>query len=106
MDEEPEYASSMGLNVERGIALALVVIWATAAYFIGGPPLAMRAALLFSFPLAFIWLPEVMAKLQVSQRHGGFHPQGSMVPAVMKWMGWFMLLGVPTVWGIFWWAFK
>jgi hypothetical protein len=106
MDEEPKYASSMGLNVERGIALALVAIWATAAYFIGGPPLAMRAALLFSFPLAFIWLPEVMAKAQASSRHEGFRLEGGVMPAVMKWMGWFMLLGVPAVWGIFGWAFK
>ncbi|GAA5122486.1 hypothetical protein JIN84_10085 [Luteolibacter yonseiensis] len=104
MDEDTEYASSMGLNLERGIALGLVVLWAVIAFFIGGPVLAMRAVLVFSFPLAFIWLPEVMAKLQASERHEGFRLEGGVMPAVMKWMGWFILLGVPAVWGIFWWA--
>ena len=50
MDEDTEYAPSMGLNVERGIALALVVLWAVIAFFIGGPVLAMRAVLFFFIP--------------------------------------------------------
>lgn len=104
MDEEPEYAPSMGLNVERGCALVLLIIWGGAAYCIGGAQLAMRAVFLFSFPLAFIWVPEVMAKAQASKRHEGFRLEGGVMPAVMKWMGWLILLGVPAVWGIFWWA--
>lgn len=96
----------MGLNVERSIALTLVIIWVGSAFYMGGMQLAMRALFLFSFPLVFIWLPEVMVKAQVSKRHEGFRMEGGVMPTVMKWMGWFLLLGVPAVWGIFWWTFK
>jgi hypothetical protein len=104
MDDGPKYASSTRLTVECGIALTWVILWASTAFYIGGPLLATRAVFLFAFPLAFIWLPEVMAKVQVSQRHEGFRLEGGVMPSVMKCMGWFMLLGVPAVWGAFWWS--
>lgn len=104
MDEEPKYASSMRPNVERGIALALVILWAVSAYLIGGLPLAMRAVFLFSFPLAFIWLPELMARIPASKRSEGFRLDYGVLPIVMRCVGWTLLLGVPAGYAFFWWS--
>lgn len=86
MPEDPDYKSVVCITPEKIAASVLVVIWVIAAYQISGLRLGVRTGIFFMFPLAFVWIPEVMEQ---RTRAGA---------SATRVVGWLMILGVPAVW--------
>lgn len=86
------------------IAAALVAVWAVMAFFIGGLPLAVRALILFMFPLIFVWIPDVVgraATIRASSRWEGCPLPWGIHPKLMRYAGWLFILGIPAVWSAY-----
>lgn len=97
MEEGPEYAASVTVGAEKIAASVLVLAWVILAGALSGRVLAIRAAVFFMIPLAFVWIPELMAR--TSRLTKGLHDPGSpMIPGILRITGWLVLLGVPAVW--------
>lgn len=99
------------LKPSRGtvMALVLVMIWTVMAFFIGGLPLAVRALVLFMFPLIFVWIPDVVgraATIRGSSRLEGCPLPWGVHPKVIRSAGWLFILGIPAVWYVFYLSLK
>ncbi len=97
-----KYSSGIGVSVEKIAASALVVLWITIAYLMGELPLASWAFRLFLFPLAFIWFPDLMARLtnEPGRKYGP--PTAPVAAQGLRIVAWLMILGIPAAW----WAFR
>ena len=101
MPETTEYLPSHKLTMERVIAATLVALWIGIAAVIGGLPLAIRATLFFFYPLAFVWLPEVLVGLAGKASRGSLQTNVVVSGFVIRVIGWCMILGIPIVWVFF-----
>ena len=98
-----EYASERIFTISRLLSGTLVIVWIVIAYRIGGLNLAMRAFLLFMIPLTFVWIPELMSRIAGIATRESLAPDTSVGPAVLRFTGWSVLLGVPLAWRVFSW---
>jgi hypothetical protein len=83
---------------ERVVATLLVFAWIIAAYHISGLPLAIRATLIFGFPLLFIWLPGVLVRIAGSGSRKGLDVDVPVSEFVIRLVGWAVIVGVPVAW--------
>ncbi len=117
--EEPEYASEMSSATERYLSLAFVVLWMilayrygrhsprdnehTRLYFMGmtisavGIKSALATGVLYLIPLACIWFPDVMSKLDSVTPDRWFQPRTIAPRGVLRWVSWFLLVGLPLI---------
>jgi len=96
-----EYASVHILTKERILAGSLVISWLCIAYHIGGLVLAVRAFVLFMLPLTFVWLPDLMSRIAGIATKKSLAPDPPVIPAVLRFTGWSVILGVPLAWLVF-----
>ena len=61
--DDGEYARERIVTVEKMMAGFLVLAWILIGLCLGGIPLAVRATLVFMWPLALVWMPNLMAKI-------------------------------------------
>ncbi len=83
---------------ERVVATLLVVVWVIAAYHISGLPLAIRATLLFGFPLLFIWLPGILVRIAGAGSRKGLDVDVPVSKFAVRLVGWAVIVGVPVAW--------
>ncbi len=83
---------------ERVVATLLVFAWIIAAYHISGLPLAIRATLIFGFPLLFIWLPGILVRIAGSGSRRGLDVDVPVSEFVIRLVGWTVIVGVPVAW--------
>ena len=96
-----EYAREPRPTPERVVATLFVVAWVTAAFFIGGLPLAIRATLLFQLPLLFIWLPGVVVRIAGVGSRRWLAPDTPVSEFAVRLVGWAVIVGVPAAWLVF-----
>lgn len=96
-----DYANESKPTPERVVATLLVMVWVIAAFCIGGLPLAIRATLLFGFPLLFIWLPGILVKIAGAGSRKGVDADLPVSEFVLRLVGWVVILGVPAAWLVF-----
>lgn len=95
-----KYSRGVQVSTERLLATLLVLLWTGLAYRIGGPGLAVRASILYGICLAFIWIPDLMARL-VNQPCRKYGPIAAPVNGKgLRIVAWLLIAGVPA-----WWAF-
>ncbi|NQX01292.1 hypothetical protein HQ447_11595 [bacterium] len=103
MNDDENYARSVVATPERIAASVLVAAWIGAAFFFSGLPDALRVAVFYLVPLTFIWIPTLMARLDI----GSYQNPGPRVatPAnALRLVGWLAIVGVPLTWAAFWWS--
>jgi len=100
MSEDDNYAPNCQVTPERIVASLLVVVWVVVAFRIGALPLALRAVIVFLFPLLFVWIPELMARIAGVADKKSLSPDVAVLPQVIRWIGWFVIVGVPVSWWI------
>jgi hypothetical protein len=96
-----DYAREPKPTLERMAATLLVVAWVITAFHIGGLPLAIRATLLFLFPLLFIWLPGILARVAGEGSRKGFDVGVPVSEFAVRLVGWAVIIGVPAAWLVF-----
>ena len=96
-----KYAPEVTASREKIAASLLVALWIGIAYHTGGLPDAIWAIRLFIFPLALIWIPDLMARLtnEPSRKHGA--PTAPVAAKGLRIVAWFLILGIPAAWIIF-----
>ncbi len=101
MLEKPEYASAIPLTVGRIIAGLWVLICIGTAWRIGGVQLAIRAAVFFMIPLTFVWIPEWISRIAGVASRKSLAADMPVMPGILRWIGWVVIVGVPVSWLIF-----
>jgi len=101
MPEDPDYAPAVPLTPGRIVAGILVVIWIAAAWWIGGLQLAVRAAVFFMIPLTFVWIPEWMSRIAGVASRKSLAADVPVLPGILRWIGWLVIVWVPVAWMIF-----
>jgi len=95
-----KYSNGVPVTPERILATLLVLLWIGLAFRIGGPGPLVRAAVLFGICLAFIWIPDLMARL-VNQPCRKYGPSAAPVQGKgLRIVAWLLIAGIPA-----WWAF-
>jgi hypothetical protein len=98
MSEDENYAPSVTVTAGRIIASLWVAVWIVVAFRSGGLILAWRAMMVFSFPLGFIWAPEWLARIAGAAPKNSLSPDVPVTPQIVRWVGWFVVVGVPAGW--------
>lgn len=93
-----DYAREPKPTPERLAATLLVVAWVITAFHIGGLPLAIRATLVFGFPLLFIWLPGILVRVAGAGARKGLDTDAPVSEFVLRLVGWAVIVGVPAAW--------
>ena len=98
---DADYKRDRLITAERLLASLLVLLWIGLAGKMGGLALAVRAFLLFMVPLAMIWLPQLFARIALrdDRWERDFSPPLSAL--VVRILSWFVILGVPFAWFLF-----
>lgn len=68
---------------------------------LGGLPLAIRATLLFGFPLLFIWLPGILVGIAGAGDRKWLDAGVPVSEFAVRLVGWAVIVGVPAAWRVF-----
>lgn len=96
-----DYLKEPRPTLERIVATLLVAAWIITAFCIGGLPLAIRATLLFLFPLTFIWLPAILVRIAGAGARKWLDPDAPVSEFAVRLVGWAVIIGVPAAWLVF-----
>jgi hypothetical protein len=100
-DDQENYARSGEATPERVVASLMVTTWIAVAFFFSGLPDALRVAGFYLFPLTCVWIPTLMARLDVrSYQDPG--PRVATPANALRLVGWLAIVGIPLVWAAFW----
>jgi hypothetical protein len=94
--DDADYKKDRLITNERVIALLLVMVQIALAYWFFGIGLVRTAVMIFAFPLGMVWFPDLFSKLPEDTKW-----QPVVFPSsaqVMRFMGWFIIPGVPLSW--------
>ena len=97
MKNDGDYARSVNVTLERMAASLLVTTWMILAYVRFGFPLAVRTFIFYLLPLAFIWIPDLMSKLDWRSNQDPT-PSLFIPPNWLRLAGWLLILAVPAAW--------
>ncbi len=98
---DADYDRCKIVTTERIVASILVTSWVACAFVIGGISLAVRAGLLFMLPLAFIWLPDLFAKIATLDVDLESQISPKTSPFMIRLVAWLIIIGVPASWFVF-----
>jgi len=93
-----EYEPWFRPTLERVVATALVALWVLIAYQEFGVVLAIRTGLFYVIVLSFIWIPDIIGRLEIKGRNRDSGASGPVSPKILRWVGWGLILGLPAVW--------
>lgn len=102
MVNEAVYAKTRRVTAPRLCAAMWVVAWVIAVHRTLGLPWAVRAVIFFQIPLAFIWLPDVLARIAGVARPRHPMPDGITPRWVVSFVGWLVLVATPVTWWLWW----
>ena len=85
-------------TAERAVAAALAGLWTAIAIDVFGVKHGVGVAMLFLLALAMIGAPGLMASLRSHGIHRNSGAEGTISPALMEFVGWSLMLGLPAAW--------
>jgi hypothetical protein len=101
-----DYEPNVRATPERIAASLLVGLWIVIVWREYGPRRAVGAGIFYMVVLTFVWIPDLMAKLEIQGRNRDAGALGPVSPKIYRWVAWLMILGLPAGWLLFFLIFR